>query len=101
MKEDMRSTASYQEAEALFQKIRKPGTGQLSDAAEIDVSPDGRWAVFAGTQIDALEGSPPSRICMTDLSTGDTRILTAGPNTDRLPKFSPDGHHVEIGRAHV
>ncbi|MGH8181829.1 MAG: S9 family peptidase, partial [Steroidobacteraceae bacterium] len=35
-----------------------------------------------------------SRVCLTDLTTGDTRVLTFGPNTDRLPKISPDGRHI-------
>src|SRR5262249_2351008 len=33
----------------------------------------------------------PTRICVAELETGATRVLTFGPNTDRLPKFSPDG----------
>src|SRR5205807_1686910 len=41
-----------------------------------------------------LEGSPPTRICLTQLATGETRVLTFGPNSDRSPKFSPDGRHI-------
>ena len=44
--------------------------------------------------MDTLEGTPPTRICQVDLTSGDTRVLTFGPNTDRLPKFSPDGRQV-------
>src|SRR5262249_869690 len=84
----------YQEAASLYTTLRQPGTGQISDAAEVDVSAGGQYAVFSGTVVDRLEGLPPTRICLTDLSTGDTRVLTFGPNVDRLPKFSPDGRHV-------
>ncbi|HEV2173864.1 MAG TPA: hypothetical protein VGR71_09865, partial [Nitrospira sp.] len=31
---------------------------------------------------------------MTDLSPRDTRVITFGPNSDRQPKFSPDGRRV-------
>jgi dipeptidyl aminopeptidase/acylaminoacyl peptidase len=94
MQKDIRETALYQEMEALFTKLRQPGSGQLSDAAEAHVSPDGRDVVFTGTLVDALEGALPTRICSTDTSSGDTRVLTFGPNTDRSSKFSPNGGQV-------
>jgi dipeptidyl aminopeptidase/acylaminoacyl peptidase len=86
---DLRETSLYREAESLYRAGRQPGTGQISDAAE--VSATSTHAVFAGTIVDSLNGFPTTRICWTDLSTGDTRVLTFGPNLDRLPKFSPDG----------
>jgi dipeptidyl aminopeptidase/acylaminoacyl peptidase len=94
MKRDVRDTDLFSEALALYEGIHRPGTGQITDAAEVTVSSDGRRAVFAGTLFDALEGAPPTRICLTDLSTGATRVLTFGPNIDRLPKFSPDGRQI-------
>jgi dipeptidyl aminopeptidase/acylaminoacyl peptidase len=94
VKRDLRETTLYRDAEALWKTLRQPGTGQISDAAEIHVSPDGKQAVFAGTIVDALEGTPATRICQVGLSSGDTRVLTFGPNVDRLPKFSPDGRRI-------
>lgn len=94
LQRDFRETALYREAEALYKAIRRPGTGQVSDAAEVHGSPDGRQAAFAGTLVETLEGVPPARICRVDLTSGDMRVLTFGPNTDRLPKFSPDGRQV-------
>lgn len=93
-KKDIRETALYQEAEILHRTLRQPGTGQISDAADVHVAPDGRHAVFAGTLMDKLEGAPPTRICQVELTSGDTRVLTFGPNVDRFPKYSPDGRHV-------
>src|ERR1700687_5681200 len=92
MQKDIRDTVLYQEAEALFSAFRRPGTGLISDAAE--VSTNGTQVVFAGTLVQALKGTLPTRICLTDLATSDTRVLTFGPNVDRLPKFSPDGRHI-------
>jgi dipeptidyl aminopeptidase/acylaminoacyl peptidase len=94
MERDIRATDLYKEIETLCTSIRQPGTGQVSDAVEIHASPDGRQAVFAGTILDVLEGAPPTRICVTELATGDTRVLSFGPHTDRLPKFSPDGRWI-------
>jgi len=56
MQRDIRHTGLYQEAEALFEMCGSPGTGRISDACEVSVSPDGRAAVFAGTLVDALGG---------------------------------------------
>lgn len=94
MQKDIRETELYREAEDLYRRLRQPGTGQISDAAEVHVSPDGEAAVFAGTIVDELDGSPPSRICRIDLESRDVRVLTFGPNTDRSPRYSPDGRHV-------
>lgn len=91
---DIRDTELYQEAEALYKLLRQPGTGLITDAAEAHACPTGKHAVFAGTLTDQLVGTPPTRICQIALESGGTRILTFGPNTDRLPKYSPDGRWV-------
>jgi len=94
MQRDIRQTPLYREAESIHRAIRRPGTGQISDASEVDVSPDGASVVFSGTLMEKLEGSPSTRICMTSLTDGDTRVLSFGPHSDRLPKFSPDGQQI-------
>lgn len=93
MQRDIRNTVLYREAEKVWKDTRQPGTGQISDAVEINVA-DEKRAVFAGTVVDELDGTPPTRICEIDLMSGETRVLTFGPNTDRLPKYSPDGQLV-------
>jgi hypothetical protein len=94
MKRDIRETPLYREAEALFATVRRPGTGQISDASEIHVAPDGRLAVFTGAMVETLVGTPLSRIARVDLASGETRVLTFGPNTDRCPKYSPKGAQI-------
>jgi dipeptidyl aminopeptidase/acylaminoacyl peptidase len=94
MQSDTRETALYREAEGLHRTFRQPGTGQISEATEVNVSPDGRVAVFSGTLMDRLEGTLSTRICQVNLTSGDVRVLTFGPNTDRLPKYSPDGRQI-------
>ena len=91
MDRDIRRSDLYQEIEALYKNLRRPGTGRISDAAAVHVSLGGQYAVFQGFLMDKLEGVPSSRICRVDLTSADTRVLTFGPNTDRLPKYSPDG----------
>jgi len=94
MKTDIRASVLYREAESIYQSLRQPGSGQISDAAEIHVSPDAARAVFSGAMVTELDGFPPTRICQVELATGDTQVLTFGPNTDRSPKYSPDGRTI-------
>jgi len=94
MQIDFHATELYREVEALSEIIRRPGTGQISDAAQAHASPAGKQVVFAGASMDRLEGTPQTRICMTEVATGAPRVLTFGPNTDRLPRFSPDGQRI-------
>jgi dipeptidyl aminopeptidase/acylaminoacyl peptidase len=91
MQKDIRETALFREAEALNSAIRRPGSGLISDAADLHVSPDGQRVVYAGALVEKLEGVPQTRICETDIDSGQTRVLTFGPHSDRLPKYSPDG----------
>ncbi|MHB8815173.1 MAG: prolyl oligopeptidase family serine peptidase [Steroidobacteraceae bacterium] len=91
MQRDIRDSALYRETESLYRTFRRPGSGLIADAAEI--SAHGSRAVFTGTMVDS-GNEAASRICVTDLTNGDTRVLTFGPNTDRTPKLSPDGGQI-------
>lgn len=94
MQRDLRDTPLFQEAASLYARMRQPGSGQISDASDVHVAPSGDCVVFAGTLVDALTGAMPTRICLTNMDSGDTRVLSSGPNVDRLPKFSPDGREI-------
>ncbi len=94
MRGDIRQTELFAELEQFYRHTRQPGTGQISDAAEIRGSPCGRYAVFAGVLMESLRGEPPTRIFQIELDSGDTRALTFGPNSDRLPTYSPDGRYI-------
>ena len=94
MQRDIRSTELYDEAEEIYRRFRQPGTGQINDVTEVHAAPDGKHVVFAGTITDELDGTSLTRICRTNLATGDTQVLTFGPHADRLPKYSPDGQRI-------
>ena len=94
MQKDIRATPQFQEAERLYRTLRQPGNEQINDAADINLSPDGRRAAFTGTFIDQLEGPASSRILEIDLQTAQVRVLTLGSHTDHLPQYSPDQQHI-------
>ena len=91
---DLRQTNLYQEVQSLCHTFRQPGAGTITDAAELQTSPDGSRAVFTATIIDKLDGTLPTSIAQIDLSSGNTQILTNGSNRDRLPKYAPDGKQI-------
>src|SRR5690349_19387261 len=53
-----------------------------------DCSPDGRWAVFARYNHDAVE------LWVLDLGNGRTRQITSGNAVNLEPRFSPDGKRI-------
>lgn len=88
---DIRQTGLFAEILEFCRRIRQPGTGTISDIADIDVHPDARTALFSGALMDRIEGTPATRICRLDLPSGRMQVLTFGPNADRSPQFAPDG----------
>jgi dipeptidyl aminopeptidase/acylaminoacyl peptidase len=94
MQRDIRNRPLFEEASALYLTMRRPGTGQVSDAVDLNASKDGQTVVFSSLRLDELLGVPQARVYEVELSTGLTNILTSGPNTDHAPKYSPDGRQV-------
>jgi len=94
LSQDIRNTNIYSEVERRVKSFHHLGTGLIIDAVEIHVSPDSKVAVFSGVIANKLEGQSPTRICLADLESGVTRVLTEGTHTDRAPKYSPDGSKI-------
>lgn len=85
----MRGTEVYERAERLTSVLRRPGSGLISDAGE--VSTNGTDVVFTGSMVDTLNGAPLTRICCTTIATGQTRVLSFGPNTVAADGLSLSG----------
>jgi dipeptidyl aminopeptidase/acylaminoacyl peptidase len=60
-------------------------------AADFQVSPDGRWAVWVKTTADADKGEHVSHLVRTDLAGGREVALTRGGDSCTQPRWSPDG----------
>ena len=91
MNRDLRDTPLYRQVEEHFRSALEPAFGRISDAADPAPSPDGRRIAFTGSKLEKLEGTPSTRICLADVAEGTFEEVTAGPNDDRLPRWSPDG----------
>ncbi len=88
---DLRQTPLYREVEEHFHHALAPAFAHISGADDPAPSPDDRWIAFTGSRLERLEGLPTTRICLAEIATGHCEQITAGPNDDRLPRWSPDG----------
>jgi dipeptidyl aminopeptidase/acylaminoacyl peptidase len=91
--QDLRKTALWAEVDGYLDTVFTPSVNQVSGAADLAASPNGRHIAFTGTinPTDWRSSPPKSRICMLSTSDSTLETITAGPNNDRLPKWSPDG----------
>src|SRR5438477_294305 len=55
------------------------------------LSPDGKWVAYTVTEQSLKDNRGITRIWLAEVATGSTRQLTAGPGSDRQPRWSPDG----------
>ena len=91
MEQDIRNTDRYKEVEDFFRAIHAPGENAVTDAAEACVDPSGKHVAITGTIFNDLASAPVTRICIVDRQSGSTRQLPCPANSDRLPRWSPDG----------
>jgi dipeptidyl aminopeptidase/acylaminoacyl peptidase len=64
----------------------------------IQLSPDGRWAVWVHVVPDKKRDAEVGHLVRLDLSTGRETILTRGPEGCLRPRWSPDGRHLAFLR---
>ncbi len=91
MKADVRDTPRFAEIEQRFSNWLRPGQGLIAELLDAAASPLGDVAVGTAVVCEALRGAPSTRIVQIDLEDGATMVLTHGPNSDRSPRWSPDG----------
>jgi dipeptidyl aminopeptidase/acylaminoacyl peptidase len=94
MDRDLRETPLYKEIEKHFRKALGPAFGRISAGFDPQPSPDGRLVAFTGTRLEELEGAAQPRICLVDLEDRRIEEVTHGPNSDSMPRWSPDGRRL-------
>jgi dipeptidyl aminopeptidase/acylaminoacyl peptidase len=94
MERDLRETPLYKQIEEHFRKALSPAFGRISAGSDPQPSPDGRFVAFTGTRLEKLEGAAQPRICLVDPEKGRIEEITHGPNSDSMPRWSPDGRRL-------
>src|SRR5213594_639962 len=63
----------------------------LKSVGNPQLSPDGKWVAYTVTEHSLKDNRGTTRIWLAEVASGSTRQLTAGPGSDRQPRWSPDG----------
>src|SRR4029077_18310810 len=63
----------------------------LKSVGNPQLSPDGKWVAYTVTEQSLKDTRGVTRIWLADVASGAVRQLTAGPGSDRQPRWSPDG----------
>ncbi|HEX4574871.1 MAG TPA: S9 family peptidase [Gemmatimonadales bacterium] len=63
----------------------------LKTVGDPQLSPDGRWVAYTVTAASLQDNRGTTRVWLVDVATGQARELTAGPGSDRQPRWGPDG----------
>src|SRR5437879_2079755 len=63
----------------------------LPTVGDPQLSPDGKWVAYTVTRYSLKENHGTTRIWLADVAGATSRQLTAGPGSDRQPRWSPDG----------
>ena len=63
----------------------------LKRVSEPVPSPDGKWVVFAVTDVDLNANTKISHLWILPAAGGESRRLNQSPNHEERPRFSPDG----------
>jgi dipeptidyl aminopeptidase/acylaminoacyl peptidase len=67
---------------------------KLKRLADPHVSPDGKWVVYAVTDVDLASGARNSDLWLVPVAGGEPRRLTHHPKSDSRGRFSPDGARI-------
>ena len=91
---DVRETKLWKEVQDYFLNLSGPGFDKVSNATDLDASPDGSRIAFTGSVWKKMEDVPETRICVVETASGQMRTITSGPHNDKLPKWSSDGEQL-------
>ncbi|HEY5658712.1 MAG TPA: S9 family peptidase [Myxococcota bacterium] len=85
--------AAFAEAEAR-RALEIADLDALRRVSDPQISPDGRWVAYTVTSVDTAADAHTSDLWMTRWDGAETRQLTATPESEHSPRWSPDGRRL-------
>jgi len=86
--------AIARQAEGEGRPFRFEELSKVQRVGAFDVSPDGKWVVYAAGTPLVAENRTTSALWVAPAAGGSPRSLTSGGKRDSDPRFSPDGRRV-------
>lgn len=85
---------AHAHATRFYRRLLSPGFNRLSDATELDVSPDGTKVAFTGTILRNLTGKENHWIHVLDLASGEVVRPWGGSGREGMARWSPSGKSI-------
>jgi len=98
MERDIRNTETYQSVKRYYTSLYAPGEGHISDASDVNISPDGRYAVFTGDCYVSADQPAITLLCMLDIERQTLQHMDLAGASARLPCWSADGQRLAFLR---
>jgi dipeptidyl aminopeptidase/acylaminoacyl peptidase len=88
---DLRESDLYRQVKAFYEERTAEGRDEITDAADVTLSPDGKFAALTGTVHRDVLAPPITRACLVRIESGEVTRIASGSGNDRSPLWSPDG----------
>ncbi len=69
---------------------------RVRTVSNLQISPDGKWAIFAVTASELAKAKRATRLWRMDVDGRNLRQMTFGDKSDSSPLFSPDGRWISF-----
>src|SRR5947199_6180713 len=68
----------------------------LHDVRDLQISPDGKWVAYTVSSVDTAADKTDSDVWMASWDGSQQLRMTASPEPENAPRWSPDGRHLSF-----
>src|SRR3981081_1740612 len=91
------STASFLIAQPHSQRLLKvDDMHRFHDVRDVQISPDGKWVAYTVGSVDTTADKSDSDVWMASWDGAQQLRITASPESENAPRFSPDGRFLSF-----
>lgn len=93
---DLRQSARFLDIQSRYASYLEPSANVIVDFAHISYSPDRKFLAGVGTICKELKGTPPNRLAILEIATGEVTTFGEVGASDAHPRWAPDGKVVSF-----